>query len=99
MHNEESLPIVVRIFDDVTGALSVVTVEEASTVLDVWFPRLTPEARQTMTALRACLEAEDWQGADVFAGALGLRIEHFGPPTRLPSPRRSAEDSPGTRAD
>ncbi len=96
MHGKDHVPTVVRLHDDVTGALSVVTIEEVSTVLDVWFPHLTAEGRRALTAFRDRLEAEDWRRVDELADTLGLRVERLDPPSLLPKQRRSAEDWSGT---
>ncbi len=95
MRSNGDAPTVVKIRDDVTGALSVVSVDQVSTVLDVWFPQVTPEARHVILALQDRVEAEDWRRVDELAEALGLRIECLAAPTSLPTPHRSAEDWPG----
>lgn len=97
MQSSGGMPIVVRIRDDVTGALSVVSLDEVSVVLDVWFPHVTAEATVTVRALRERLEAEDWPAVDRLAAALGLRVERFDAPPPLPRQRLSAEDWPGPR--
>ena len=85
-------PVVVRMRDDVTGSMSVVPVEEIETVLAVWFPLLTPAARQTVADLRMAVARGDWEGVRDHACSLGLRIERFRAHGWLPSPRHPVDE-------
>lgn len=85
-------PVVVRMRDDVTGALSVVPTGEIRTVIDVWFPHLTPEARGRVDNLLDALASEDWERVHRVSRTLAVRIERFTDGAEsLPSPRSSPD--------
>lgn len=92
MGEQGDSPIVVRVRDEVTGSLAVVRVGEIGTVIDVWFPRLTPGGREVVWELKASLESQDWRRVDGAAQCLGLRIERLDHTGVVPSQRLASDD-------
>lgn len=67
-------PVVVHLHDLVTGAMAVVRAEAIGTVLDVWFPTVTADARAMIDRLEARALAGDWWMVEEYARYLELQV-------------------------
>ena len=81
-------PIVVPLYDLVTGSFAVVPAEEVPTILDVWFPNLTSEARALLDRLKERAEADDWRMAERYGHCLKVEVRPMS--ATLPTQRRSS---------
>lgn len=63
--------------DTVTGSIAVVPVDGIVTVLDVWFPTVTPDARAMIDRLEARAVAGDWWMVEECARFLEVTVRRM----------------------
>lgn len=68
------IPVVVHMCDLVTGAIAVVPAEEIPTVLDEWFPNVTPRARSVIESLGVRARSGDWIRVDEYGHYLDVTV-------------------------